>query len=75
MLEYSDLPYQFLPPKPNRLVMALAQMITPKIVLPGKNHLLSAIEVSDKDRFWEARKHKQARFVFMPNHRPTVTHN
>jgi len=68
MLEYSDLPYRFLPPKPNRLVMALAQMITPTIVLPGKNHRLSAVEVNDKALFFEARKHKHARFVFMPNH-------
>ena len=68
MLEYSTLPYQFLPPKPNRLVMALAQIITPSIVLPGKNHRLSTVEVSDRELFFESRNHKQARFVFMPNH-------
>jgi 1-acyl-sn-glycerol-3-phosphate acyltransferase len=68
MLEYSDLPYQFLPPRPNRLIMALAQMITPSIVLPGKNHRLSTVAVNDKELFLEARKHGQARFVFMPNH-------
>ncbi len=68
MLEYSDLPYQFLPPRPNRLVIALAQMITPSIVLPGKNHRLSAVELSGKELFLESRSHKQARFVFMPNH-------
>jgi len=68
MLEYSDIPYQFLPPKPSRLVMALAQIVTPSIVLPGKNHRLSAVELSGKELFLESRSHKQARFVFMPNH-------
>lgn len=68
MLEYSDLPYQFLPPKPNRLVMALAQMITPSIILPGKNHRLDATGITDAELFLEARRHKGARFVFLPNH-------
>ena len=68
MLEYSDLPYQFLPPKPNRLVMTLAQMITPSIILPGKNHRLDATEITGTELFFEARRHKGARFVFLPNH-------
>jgi 1-acyl-sn-glycerol-3-phosphate acyltransferase len=68
MLEYSDLPYQFLPPKPNRLVMTLAQMITPSIILPGKNHRLDATEITGAELFLEARRHKGARFVFLPNH-------
>ena len=48
MLDYSDLPYQFLPPKPNRLIMALAQWITPRIVLPGKNHQVSKVTIRGK---------------------------
>ncbi len=68
MLEYSDLPYQFLPPKPNRLVMTLAQMITPSIILPGKNHRLEGVEITGAEFFIEARRHKDACFVFLPNH-------
>ncbi len=68
MLEYSDLPYQFLPPRPNRLIMGLAQWITPGVVLPGKNHRLSAVRIRGKENYLDAAGHEQARFVFMPNH-------
>ena len=68
MLDYSDLPYQFLPPKPNRLIMALAQWITPRIVLPGKNHRVSRVKMSGKQHYLEAASDDHARFVFMPNH-------
>ena len=41
MLEFSDLPYQFIPPKPNNFIIGLGRAVNRFIGLKSRNHKLS----------------------------------
>lgn len=69
MLEFSDLPYQFVPPVPNPLIISLVKFANRRFALPGANHRLrGGVEVENIDAFRAARKNRTARFVLLPNH-------
>ncbi len=68
MLDFSDLPYEFVPPKPNPLVIGLARFANRHFILPGKHHLLERIDLHGTDTFARLRKQGHARFVLLPNH-------
>ena len=68
MLEFSDLPYEFVPFKPQPLMMALARTVNRIIALPGKNHRLTGIDLTGVEALVEARRETGARFVLVPNH-------
>lgn len=68
MLDFADLPYEFVPPKPSGLIIALAQFYNRRFGLPGKNHLVSKVELRGAERFEKARQEEGARFVLLPNH-------
>jgi 1-acyl-sn-glycerol-3-phosphate acyltransferase len=68
MLDFSDAPYQFVPPKPNRFIIGLARFANRHFVLPGKNHRVDGIDLRGAAAFAEAKKQKGARFVLLPNH-------
>ena len=67
MLEFADIPYRFVPPCPNPLLISLAQFVIGKFALPGKNHLVKEIEIRGSRALLEARQ-KNCRFVILPNH-------
>lgn len=68
MLDFADLPYKFVPPRPNRLVIALAQLYVGKIALPGKRHQISELKVEGAEEIRKAQAVDGARFVLLPNH-------
>ena len=68
MLDFSDLPYEFVPPKPNPFIIGLARFANRHFVLPGKNHLIDGIDLQGAEAFAEAKRQKGARFVLLPNH-------
>ncbi len=68
MLDFADLPYEFVSPRPNALVIALCRWANRTFALPGKNHRIAGIELWGADRFSTARATPAARFVLLPNH-------
>ncbi len=67
MLDFSDKPYQFFPPKPNRLVIALAKVWNRRFVLPGKKHRVKQVELRKADRLLPLIQSGQ-RLLLLPNH-------
>lgn len=67
MLDFSDQPYQFFPPKPNRLVIAVARFLNRRFVLPGRAHRISDIEIRNADRVADLVQ-SGARCLLLPNH-------
>ena len=67
MLEFKDLPYRFVPPRPSPLLISLAQWVIGKIALPGKRHLLEDLEIRGQDTLRQACE-KDARLLLLPNH-------
>ncbi|MDB4711309.1 1-acyl-sn-glycerol-3-phosphate acyltransferase [Verrucomicrobiales bacterium] len=68
MLEFSDLPYQFIPPKPNNFIIALGRIVNRFIGLTSRNHQLKGINVDGLTEFQKIAKEKDARFIILPNH-------
>ena len=68
MLEFSDLPYQFVAPKPNHFIIGLGRFVNRFIGLPSKNHLIKNIELSGLDSYLETRSDNKARYVIVCNH-------
>ncbi len=50
MLDFSDKPYQFFPPAPRPLVIAIAKELNRRFVLPGPKHRIKRIELRGADR-------------------------
>lgn len=67
MLDFSDKPYQFFPPRPRRLVTAIAQRINRSYVLPGKRHRIEEIELRHAERVLPSVK-STSRCLLLPNH-------
>ena len=68
MLEFSDLPYKFVPPKPNRLIIGLGRLINRFIGLPSRNHLIRKIRLTGKKGILEIAKNPKARYIIVCNH-------
>lgn len=66
MLHFSDEPYQFFAPKPNRLVMGCAGLVNRWHILPGTLRI-AQVEVSCPDVVRRARREGK-RVLFVPNH-------
>ena len=67
MLEFTDQPYEFFPPRPNRLIIQLAQWLTHTFVLPGPNHRIAELLLEGDGRVHELIE-GGARILFLPNH-------
>jgi len=67
MLDFSDKPYQFFPPRPRWLVTNVAQRLNRRFVLPGKKHRLEQIELRHADRVLPVIK-ATSRCLLLPNH-------
>ena len=68
MLEFSDLPYKFVPPKPNRLIIGLGRLINRFIGLPSRNHLIRKIRLTGKKGLLETAENPKARYIIVCNH-------
>jgi len=67
MLEFRDLPYNFVPPKPSPILISLAQLVIGKIALPGKRHLIEDLEIRGQEAFRQSCG-KDAHLLLLPNH-------
>lgn len=67
MLDFSDKPYKFFPPRPSRFVTGLVSWLNKTFVLPGKNHRIAKIELRHADRVLPIIRSK-ARCLLLPNH-------
>jgi len=67
MLEFKDLPYQFVPPKPNPFLISLTQWVMGKVALPSKRHLIEELEIRGQDTFRQSCG-KDAHILLLPNH-------
>lgn len=68
MLDFADLPYEFVPAKPSRVLMALAGVVNRCMALPGRNHRVGEIVVEGGEGIARALREEGARLVFLPNH-------
>ena len=68
MLEFSDLPYKFVPPKPNNFIIGLGRLVNRFIGLKCRNHQLKEINIDGLEEFQKIAKEKDARFIILPNH-------
>ena len=68
MLEFSDLPYKFVPPKPNNLIIGLGRFVNRFIGLKCRNHRLKEINVDGLKKFQKIAEERNARFIILPNH-------
>ncbi len=67
MLEFKDLPYRFVPPKPNPFLISLTQWVMGKVALPSKRHLIEELEIRGQDTFRQSCG-KDAHILLLPNH-------
>ena len=67
MLEFKDLPYRFVPPKPNPFLISLTQWVMGKVTLPSKRHLIEELEIRGQDTFRQSCG-KDAHILLLPNH-------
>lgn len=67
MLEFTDKPYKFFPPRPNRLVIKLTQWANHTFILPGANHRISELDIEGSGEV-RALITCGARVLFLPNH-------
>lgn len=67
MLEFKDLPYRFVPPKPNPFLISLSQWVIGKFALPSKRHLIQELEIRGKEIFQESCG-RDANILLLPNH-------
>ena len=67
MLEFKDLPYRFVPPKPNPFLISLTQWVIGKVALPSKRHLIEDLEIRGQDAFRQLCG-KDAHILLLPNH-------
>ena len=68
MLDFTDAPYRFFPPKPSPIVMRLCRWANRRWLLPRKPNLVTQLELRGAlDEVRSLRK-AGARFLFIPNH-------
>ena len=67
MLDFSDKPYQFFPPKCNRFVTRVAKELNRRFVLPGRRHRIKEIKLRCADRILPV-LNSDASYLLLPNH-------
>lgn len=68
MLEFSDAPYQFFPPRPSAPVIWAGRQVNRFLALPGKNHRISELKFEGEFDSLRERQQKGDRLVFVINH-------
>ncbi|MBI61451.1 MAG: hypothetical protein CMO79_03455 [Verrucomicrobiales bacterium] len=68
MLQFADIPYNYYPPKPNRLVAWLGEQGNKRFHLPGPMHLLESVQVENYQALKDINRQHGARLLLLPNH-------
>ncbi|MFT5127814.1 MAG: 1-acyl-sn-glycerol-3-phosphate acyltransferase [Rhodothermales bacterium] len=68
MLDFSDKPYVFVPPAPNRFFMWLLRQANRLRMLPGPRHRIPKVRVLRPEAVAAAQARAGTRILFMPNH-------
>lgn len=68
MLHFSDHPYEFYPPKPNRFLMWLGREMNRRRSLPGSRHRMHDVVVQGQEQMGVIKKNRRARILYLPNH-------
>ncbi|MEC8929358.1 MAG: 1-acyl-sn-glycerol-3-phosphate acyltransferase [Verrucomicrobiota bacterium] len=68
MLEFTDKPYRYYPPRPSRWVTRLMQCYNSSIYLPGRRHRIREVTVDHGEELNHARHLAGSRLLFLPNH-------
>jgi 1-acyl-sn-glycerol-3-phosphate acyltransferase len=68
MLDFSDKPYVFVPPAPNRLFMWFLRQVNRWRMLPGPRHRIPQVRVLGGEAVKVAQERAGTRIVFMANH-------
>ncbi len=68
MLQFSDSPYRYFPPKPNRLIAWLGEQWNGRCHLPGPGHLISKVEVENAGQLLDIQRQNGTRVLLLPNH-------
>lgn len=68
MLEFSDAPYQFFEPKPNRFITWLARQVNRAFILSGKNHRIKEVQISGDTESAGKALAAGERILFVSNH-------
>ncbi|MDG2125091.1 MAG: 1-acyl-sn-glycerol-3-phosphate acyltransferase [Verrucomicrobiales bacterium] len=69
MLDFSDAPYQFFPPKPSRPIISLSSWVNRTLILRNTNHRIEKLTVGGSTRqFDDLKNHPRTRLLFVLNH-------
>jgi 1-acyl-sn-glycerol-3-phosphate acyltransferase len=68
MLQFTDSPYRYFPPKPNRLISWLGEQWNRRRHLPGPVHRFSKVEVENAVPLLDIHHRHGARVLLLPNH-------
>ena len=68
MLQFTDSPYRYFPPKPNRLVAWLGEWLNGSFHLPGPVHWIGGVTVENTGPVMAAVRRHGRRVLFLPNH-------
>lgn len=68
MLEFTDKPYRYCPPRPSCWVTGLMQRFNAHVHLPGRRHRIREVMVVHGDELNHARHLAGKRLLFLPNH-------
>ena len=68
MLQFSDQPYEYFPPKPNRLIAWLGEWWSRRYLLAGPEHRIQSVTVENAGPLQAIQREHGARVVLLPNH-------
>jgi len=68
MLQFSDQPYEYFPPKPNRLIAWLGEWWSRRYLLAGPEHRIQSVTVENAGPLQKIQHEHGARVLLLPNH-------
>ena len=68
MLQFSDQPYEYFPPKPNRLIAWLGEWWSRRSILAGPEHRIHSVTVENAGPLQAIEREYGARVLLLPNH-------
>lgn len=68
MLQFSDQPYEYFPPKPNRLIAWLGEWWSRRYLLAGPDHRIHKVTVENAGPLQAIHREHGARVLLLPNH-------
>ena len=68
MLNFSDTPYKYYPPKPSRPAIWFFQLFNRYFYLPGSKHRVKGVTMVNPEVLNSIRRFRSRRILFLPNH-------